>query len=94
MAEEAANSEVQGPSAGQNPISVEATIESGIGCGATESTCNNNSNSAESSVAIQDDEREKSLEFADELIARGSKAAKEQDYAEATDCYSRALEIR
>ncbi|KAL7094550.1 hypothetical protein ACP275_11G110800 [Erythranthe tilingii] len=97
MAEEAANSEVQAPSAGQNPVSVEATIESGGGGGATESTCNNNngsSNSAGSSEAIQNDELEKSLDYADELMARGSKAAKERDYAEATDCYSRALEIR
>ncbi|KAI3462790.1 hypothetical protein Pfo_019453 [Paulownia fortunei] len=93
MAEEDAKSEVQGPSADQNPNSVEATIESGVGCGATESTCNN-SNVAETSVVTQDGEREKSLEYGDELMARGSKAAKERDYAEATDCYSRALEIR
>lgn len=94
MAEEAANSEVQGPFADQNPNSVEATIESGVGGGATESTCNNNNNSAESSVVTNDGEREKSLEYADELMAGGSKAAKERDYAEATDYYSRALEIR
>ncbi|KAK6128794.1 hypothetical protein DH2020_037430 [Rehmannia glutinosa] len=94
MAEEDAKSEVQGPSADQNPNSVEATIESSVGCGATESTCNNNGNSAESSAVTHEGEREKSLEYAEELMARGSKAAKERDYAEATDCYSRALEIR
>ncbi|KAK6128647.1 hypothetical protein DH2020_037605 [Rehmannia glutinosa] len=90
---EDAKSEVQGPSADQNPNSVEATIESSVGCGATESTCNNNGNSAESSAVTHEGEREKSLEYAEELMARGSKAAKERDYAEATDCYSRALEI-
>ncbi|KAI3452093.1 hypothetical protein Pfo_008758 [Paulownia fortunei] len=95
MAEEAANSSVEGRSADQNLNSVEATMESGVDCGATESTCNNNnSNHAESSVVTSDGDREKSLEYGDELMARGSKAAEERDYAEATDCYSRALEIR
>ncbi|KAL3640252.1 hypothetical protein CASFOL_015220 [Castilleja foliolosa] len=88
MAEDDTKSEVQGSS-------VEAAIETSVGCAATESTCNNNNgNSAESSAVADRDEREKSLVQADELIARGSKAAKERDYAEATDCYSRALEIR
>ncbi|KAL3813562.1 hypothetical protein ACJIZ3_014830 [Penstemon smallii] len=95
MAEEAANSTVQGSTADPNPNSVEATIESDIDFGATESTCNNaNINNAESSVVTSEGEREKTLEYADELLSRGSKAAKECDYAEATDCYSRALEIR
>ncbi|KAG8384494.1 hypothetical protein BUALT_Bualt04G0123500 [Buddleja alternifolia] len=94
MAEGAADSSVQGPIADQNPNSVEATIESSVDCGATESTCNNISVNAESSAVTSDGEREKSLEYADELMARGSEAAKERDYPEATDCYSRALEIR
>ncbi|KAL0380920.1 UNVERIFIED_CONTAM: hypothetical protein Sangu_0156300 [Sesamum angustifolium] len=95
MAESAADSQVQGSTAEQNPNSVEATIESGAVCVATDSTCNDGgSNNAESSVVTSDGEREKSLEYADELMALGSEAAKERDYAEATDCYSRALEIR
>ncbi|XP_009140872.1 nuclear autoantigenic sperm protein [Brassica rapa] len=51
---------------------------------ATESTCNNN-NAAES---------ETTLEFADELTEKGSVFLKESDFAEAVDCFSRALEIR
>ncbi|XP_011085524.1 NASP-related protein sim3 isoform X1 [Sesamum indicum] len=95
MAENAADSQVQGSTAEQNPNSVEATIESGAVCVATDSTCNDGgSNNAESSLVTSDGERQKSLEYADELMARGSEAAKERDYAEATDCYSRALEIR
>lgn len=91
MAEEAAIS-VTSPTAEQNQNSVNATIESGVQ-GGTESTCNNN-NTAESSVVTSDGNREKSLEFADELTVKGSKASKDGDYAEAVECYSRALEIR
>ncbi|CAA0814337.1 Tetratricopeptide repeat (TPR)-like superfamily protein [Striga hermonthica] len=95
MVEDNAKAGAQGPSGDQNNNSVEATIETSAGCGATESTCNNNcGNSAESSAVTDGVEREKSLEYAEELMARGSKAAKEGDYGEATDCYSRALEIR
>ena len=72
--------------------SIEATIESAVQ-GGTESTCNNNNN-AESCVVASDVDREKTLEFADELTAKGSKAFKENDFAEAADCFSRALEIR
>ncbi|KAL6587628.1 hypothetical protein OROMI_000606 [Orobanche minor] len=95
MAEEDAKTEVKSSPADQNPNSVEATIETSVGGGETESTCNNNNgNNAESSAGTDGGKRENSLEYADELIARGSKAAKEGDYVEATDCYSRALEIR
>ncbi|GFQ01920.1 nuclear autoantigenic sperm protein [Phtheirospermum japonicum] len=94
MAEDDSKSEVQGSLADQNPNSVEVAIETSVGCAATESICNNNGNSAESSAVTDGGEREKSLVYADELMARGSKAAKEGDFAEATDCYSRALEIR
>ncbi|KAG6411291.1 hypothetical protein SASPL_129371 [Salvia splendens] len=80
MADGAADSTAQGPADEQNPNSVNAAIESGDDAGPEESTC--------------DDDREKTLEFADELMARGSKAAKDSNYAEAADCYSRALEIR
>lgn len=97
MAEEQANSNVQEPTPDPNQNSVEATIESGVDFGATESTCNNNnndSNNNESSVVTSDAEFQKSLEYADELMVRGSKASQDRDYAEATDYYSRALEIR
>ncbi|CAA2984961.1 NASP-related sim3 [Olea europaea subsp. europaea] len=89
MAEEPANFT---PDPNQN--SFEATIESGDDFGATESTCNNNNNNAGSSLVNSDGDFEKSLEYADELMVRGSKAAQERDYAEATERYSRALEIR
>lgn len=46
------------------------------------------------SVECSDAEGEKLLEYAQELMERGSKASKEGDYAEAVDCFSRALEIR
>ncbi|CAI9780737.1 unnamed protein product [Fraxinus pennsylvanica] len=93
MAEEPANSNnAQEPTPEPNQNSVEATIESGVDFGATESTCNNND--AESSVVNSDGDFKKSLEYADELMVRGSKAAQDRDYAEATECYSRALEIR
>ncbi|XWS41984.1 hypothetical protein CRYUN_Cryun17cG0129400 [Craigia yunnanensis] len=72
--------------------SVEATIESAVQ-GGTESTCNNKNN-AESCVVVSDVDGEKTLEFADELTEKGSKAFKENDFAEAADCFSRALEIR
>ncbi|XWS29349.1 hypothetical protein CRYUN_Cryun24cG0021700 [Craigia yunnanensis] len=72
--------------------SIEATIESAVQ-GGTESTCNNNNN-AESCVVASDVDREKTLEFAYESTAKGSKAFKENDFAEAADCFSRSLEIR
>ncbi|KAK3223488.1 hypothetical protein Dsin_010513 [Dipteronia sinensis] len=76
-----------------NKASVEATIESAAE-GATESTCNNNDNVGETSGVSADDDREKTVEFSDELIDRGRLALKESDYSEASDCFSRALEIR
>ena len=68
----------------------EATIESNAQ-GDTESSCNNN---ADTSARPSDADREKSLEYAEELMEKGSKAVKEGDFSEATDCFSRALEIR
>lgn len=79
-----------------NQASIEATVES-IVQGGTESTCNNNNASAESAVTdavLSEEEREKTLEFADELTEKGSVFLKEMDFAEAVDCFSRALEIR
>ncbi|XP_015890099.2 uncharacterized protein LOC107424754 [Ziziphus jujuba] len=103
MAEEASASEtsareVKGTLETQN--SEEATIQS-IPLGGTESTCNNidgdnnNSNGAETSATTSSEgDREKSLEFAVELTEKGSKALKDGDFFEATECFSRALEIR
>lgn len=73
----------------------EATIESNVQ-GGTESTCNNISNSGEASALTSDGDGdgEKSLEFADVLTDRGTKALKESDYGEAAECFSRALEIK
>ncbi|XVF17786.1 hypothetical protein REPUB_Repub10bG0153700 [Reevesia pubescens] len=76
----------------ETQASIEATIQSAVQ-GGTESTCNNNNN-AESCVVGSDGDREKTLEFADELAEKGSKAFKENDFAEAADSFSRALEIR
>ncbi|KAF8087549.1 hypothetical protein N665_0578s0002 [Sinapis alba] len=77
-----------------NQASIEATVESAVQGGA-ESTCNNN-NGAESAVTdvVSEEEREKTLEFAEELTEKGSVFLKEMDFAEAVDCFSRALEIR
>ncbi|KAJ0894064.1 putative tetratricopeptide-like helical domain superfamily [Helianthus annuus] len=87
MADEAPAPQNLAPSA-----SVEATIDS-IGFGGTSSSCNNN-HVAETSGLTSDVEGENSLAYAQELMDRGSKANKEEDYAEAADCFSRALEIR
>ncbi|ESQ53401.1 hypothetical protein EUTSA_v10025057mg [Eutrema salsugineum] len=76
-----------------NQASIEATVGSTVQ-GGTESTCNNN-NAAESAVTdVPDEDREKTLEFADELTEKGSVFLKENDFAEAVDSFSRALEIR
>ncbi|KVH92589.1 Tetratricopeptide-like helical [Cynara cardunculus var. scolymus] len=92
MADEAPTSQNLAPNVDEAPASVDATIDS-TGGGGTMSSCNNN-NVAETSGLTSDGEMDKSLEYADELMERGSKANKEQDYSEATDCFSRALEIR
>ncbi|KAK1422001.1 hypothetical protein QVD17_24824 [Tagetes erecta] len=86
MADEAPTS--QNPT----PPSVDATINS-TGLGGQSSSCDNSS-VVETSAPTSDEDREKSIEYADELMDKGSKANKEEDYAEATDCFSRALEIR
>ncbi|CAH2076343.1 unnamed protein product [Thlaspi arvense] len=76
-----------------NQASIEATVESAVQ-GGTESTCNNN-NAAESAVTdVSDEDREKTLEFAEELTEKGYVFLKEKDFVEAVDCFSRALEIR
>ncbi|CAN8328182.1 unnamed protein product [Cochlearia groenlandica] len=72
-----------------NRASIEATVESSVQ-GGTESTSNNNA--AES--AVSDEDREKTLEFAEEMTERASVFLKERDFVEAVDCFSRALEIR
>ncbi|CAL5367149.1 unnamed protein product [Camellia sinensis] len=90
MADEAPTSETPPQIAEQTPASVEATIESNSQ-GGTHSSCNNNDKTC---APTSDGDREKSLQYADELMERGSKAAKDRDYPEAAECYSRALEIR
>ncbi|VFQ92037.1 unnamed protein product [Cuscuta campestris] len=62
------------------------TIVELSGQGGTESTGNN----AAATSAERDDE----LKISDELMVKGDEAAAGKDYSEATDCYSRALEIR
>ncbi|KAJ8764247.1 hypothetical protein K2173_005987 [Erythroxylum novogranatense] len=84
------------PAAGEAQTSNEATIESNPHGGA-ESTCNNHNSendNAGTSAPVADEDPEKSLELALELTERGTKALKENDFAEATECFSRALEIR
>ncbi|CAN1343507.1 NASP-related protein sim3 [Linum perenne] len=66
--------------------SIEATIESNA-LGGAESTCNNDTGGGGG-------EENNSLEFAEELKERGTKALKEDDFEEAVECFSRALEIR
>ncbi|KAE8656002.1 Synechocystis YCF37 [Hibiscus syriacus] len=61
--------------------------------GPIEATWNNNNNFNSCGI-VSDVDREKKLEFADELTDKRSKAFKENDFAEAADCFSRALEIR
>ncbi|KAK1433016.1 hypothetical protein QVD17_09920 [Tagetes erecta] len=92
MADEAPTSRKLSLSVDQASASVNAVIDS-TGLGGTSSSCNNN-NVAETSGITSDGEREKSLEYAEELMEKGSKANKDEDYVEATDCFSRALEIR
>lgn len=91
MAGEAPNSQSPTSTVDQPPASVDATIDS-TGLGGTTSSCNNNNVVETTSNVVV--EREKSLEYAEELMERGSKANKEDDFAESTDCFSRALEIR
>ncbi|KAF5752936.1 NASP-related protein sim3 [Tripterygium wilfordii] len=77
--------------------SIEATIESVAVGGTTDSTCNNNNNNnnnVEISAPTSEGDHEKSLESAAELTEKGTKALRENDYGEAADCLSRALEIR
>ncbi|XP_071711177.1 uncharacterized protein [Rutidosis leptorrhynchoides] len=90
MADEAPASQNLNSTVDQPPASVDATIDS-TGLGGTASSCNNNSVVETKSDVV---ERENSLEYAEELMERGSKANKEDDFAESTDCFSRALEIR
>ncbi|CAI0554346.1 unnamed protein product [Linum tenue] len=97
MAEQAAATEGTAPLKAQT--SIEATIQS-YALGGAESTCNNNENEVKSgggetsAVTSDGGEEEKSLEFAAELAERGAKALKENDFEEAVECFSRALEIR
>ncbi|KAF7134564.1 hypothetical protein RHSIM_Rhsim08G0109400 [Rhododendron simsii] len=89
MADDALNPET--PPLNADQTSFDATIGSTVQEG-TESSCNHSN--VETSGLASDGDREKSLGYAEELMERGSKAAEANDYAEAIECYSRALEIR
>lgn len=65
---------------GKNGITVNAAVES-----ATVS---------ETSALVSGSDGQKSLDMAVELMDKGNKAMKENDFDEAADNYSRALEIR
>ncbi|KAG6775819.1 hypothetical protein POTOM_019318 [Populus tomentosa] len=76
----------------ENQTSVEATIKGSTTTtssqgGAADSTCNDNNNGETS-------DPRKSLDFAVELSEKGTNALKENDFSEAVECFSRALEIR
>ncbi|XP_050388226.1 uncharacterized protein LOC126805423 [Argentina anserina] len=74
----------------------EATIETATEAG-TESTCNNSILDKPEASAVTSSsggDREKTLEFADELMEKGDIAMKESDFGEASECFSRSLEIR
>ena len=71
----------------------EATITTATEAG-TESTCNNNINDKPEASAVTSSSDEKTLEFADELLEKGNQAMKDSDFAEASECFSRSLEIR
>lgn len=98
MAEEAPAPEVSAmeveqtgvPNSLQTQASNEATITT-CALGGTESTCNDDNITAAASAATSDAD---ALELSDELMEKGYKALKDSDYSEATDCFSRALEIR
>lgn len=65
--------------------------------GATDSTGNTaiaTTNNEETSGPDAGSDPEKTLDFAAELTEKGTNALKEEDFAEAVDCFSRALEIR
>ncbi|RAL40783.1 hypothetical protein DM860_008481 [Cuscuta australis] len=79
-------SEVTGPPVKLDCKPSNETIVELSGQGGTESTGNN----AAATSAERDDE----LKISDELMVKGDEAAAGKDYSEATDCYSRALEIR
>lgn len=73
-----------------------ATTESDV-LGGLDSSCNCSNETkpaAESTAQTSDGSGEKSLELAEELLEKGSKAIKDNDFVEAVDCFSRALEIR
>lgn len=79
----------------KNQASGEAASESESGAlTATESAANTSQNAAETSAPVSDADHEKTLEYADELMEEGYKAMKENDFSEAAENFSRALEIR
>lgn len=88
MADDALNPET--PPLKAEQATVEATVES-TAHGGAESSCNHYN--LETSGLASDVDGDKSLEEAEDLMEMGSKAAKENDYTEATDATADALEI-
>ncbi|KAK9136431.1 hypothetical protein Syun_015761 [Stephania yunnanensis] len=62
--------------------------------GNEESTCGTAQPSSSSPSANAEKDETKTLEFAAELVEKGSDAMKAGDYSEAAECFSRAVEIR
>ncbi|KAL5987171.1 hypothetical protein ACLOJK_041168 [Asimina triloba] len=59
------------------------------------SACGDSSNENEGDSSVPDEGSSgKALEYADELMEKGMKAKKADEFVEAIDCFSRALEIR
>ncbi|KAF9682330.1 hypothetical protein SADUNF_Sadunf05G0097900 [Salix dunnii] len=89
----ASESSVTAPKAApiETQASVEATIKESTTTssqgGAADSTCNDDNNGETS-------DPRKSLDFAVVLSEKGTDALKENDFSEAVECFSRALEIR
>ncbi|XP_022158694.1 NASP-related protein sim3 [Momordica charantia] len=100
MADEGPPSEVSvtvdKPKVDESLNASEVTIESNAQGGVeSSSNCSNDKNAAtEATAQTSDGSGEKSLEMAEELLEKGSKAMKDNDFNEAVDCFSRALEIR
>ena len=74
----------------------EVTTES-IVQGGLQSSCNSPNEKkpiTQPTAQTSDESGDKSLDLAEELLEKGSKAMKDNDFNEAVDCFSRALEIR
>lgn len=73
---------------------VDETLIHGDKNGITVNTAMESTAVSETSVLATGSDGQKSLDMAVELMDKGNKAMKENDFGEAADNYSRALEIR